>query len=187
MKILAIYGSSRETGNTELLTENVLDGLECTRVYLRHQQVQAIVDRRHTPEGFSPVEDDHDEIIRQLLEHDLVIFATPLYWYGMSGPMKDFVDRWSQSLRDPRLGFREKIRSKPGYLIMTGGSDARLKGLPLVLQFAHIFEFVGMEFLGYLIGTGGKPGQVLEDERSLLEAGWLNRELRRRAALHPEG
>lgn len=186
MKIMVLYGSSREDGNTELLTEKALEGLECTRIHLRLQRVEAIVDKRHAPEGFSPVDDDHDQIIRLLLEHDLVIFATPLYWYGMSGPMKDFVDRWSQSLRDPRLGFREKIRSKQGYLIMTGGSDARLKGLPLVLQFAHIFEFVGMEFLGYLIGTGGKPRQVLDDERALLEAGWLNRELRRLAAVHAE-
>lgn len=178
MKILVIYGSSREEGNTELLTERVVEGLACTRLYLRKLNVQPIVDQRHAPAGFDPVADDHDEIIRQVLAHDLIIFATPLYWYGMSGPMKDFIDRWSQSLRDPRFDFKNQIKTKLAWVIVTGGPDARLKGLPLIQQFYHIFQFVSMEFGGYLIGTGGKPGQVLDDERAMLEAGWLNRLLR---------
>jgi multimeric flavodoxin WrbA len=178
MKVLVIYGSSREEGNTELLTEKVLEGLDCTRVYLRHSDIRPIVDQRHDPEGFSPVDDDHDAIIQRMLAADLVIFATPLYWYGMSGPMKNFIDRWSQSLRDPRFDFRGGLKGKPAWVIITGGPDARLKGLGLIQQFYHIFEFMGMQFAGYLIGTGGKPGQVLEDERVLLEAAWLNRKLR---------
>jgi multimeric flavodoxin WrbA len=181
VKVLVIYGSSREGGNTELLTEKIVDGVDATRVYLRHQQIQPIVDKRHDPAGFQPVGDDHDEIIRQMLDHDLIIFATPLYWYGMSGPMKDFVDRWSQSLRDPRFDFKNRIKGKPAWVVVTGGSDARLKGLPLIQQFYHIFEFTGMTFEGYLIGTGGAPGQVLQDERALLEAAWLNKRLRDQA------
>lgn len=142
MKILVISGSSREEGNTELLTEKVVEGLDCTRLYLRKMNVQAIVDQRHAPEGF----------------------------------------RWSQSLRDPRFDFKNRIKTRQAWVVVTGGPDARLKGLPLIQQFAHIFQFVSMEFAGYLIGTGGKPGQVLEDERALLEAGWLNRLLRSKAA-----
>lgn len=178
MKVLILYGSARDEGNTELLTERMVDGLECTRFYLRKLSIEPIVDKRHDPEGFSPVGDDHDRLIEALLAHDVVIFATPLYWYGMSGAMKDFIDRWSHSLRDARLPFKQMIREKKAYVVMTGGPDGRLKGLPLIQQFHHIFQFVGMEFAGYLIGTGGKPGQVLEDERALLEAGWLNKVLR---------
>lgn len=181
MKILVIYGSAREEGNTELLTERAVAGLECTRIYLRRMNVEPIVDKRHDPDGFQPVADDHDEISRAILVHDLIIFATPLYWYGMSGYMKDMIDRWSQSLRDPRFDFRNLIRTKQAWVITTGGADARIKALPLIQQFAHIFSFVGVEFAGYLIGTGGKPDQVLEDERALLEAGWLNNHLHQQA------
>ncbi len=178
MQILVIYGSSREEGNTELLTETILEGVDATRVYLRQKNVRPIVDQRHDPEGFRVVDDDHDAIIQQMLSADLVIFATPLYWYGMSGPMKDFVDRWSQSLRDSRYDFKGEVKGKPAWVVVTGGKDARLKGLPLIEQFHHIFNFVGMEFAGYLIGTGGQPGQIMQDERTLLDAGWLNRHLR---------
>jgi len=181
MQVLVIYGSSREEGNTELLTEKVLEGVDATRVYLRQKEIRPIIDQRHAPEGFDPVDDDHDAIIAQMLSADLVIFATPLYWYGMSGPMKDFVDRWSQSSRDSRFDFKGGVKGKPAWVIITGGKDAWLKGLPLIQQFAYIFSFVGMEFAGYLIGTGGQPGKILEDERALLEAGWLNRQLRQKA------
>lgn len=178
MKILVINGSSREDGNTERLTEKILEGLDCSRVYLREVDVRPIVDQRHDPAGFAPVADDHASIIRRMLEADLVIFATPLYWYGMSGPMKDFIDRWSQALRDPQYEFKAGVKGKPAWVIVTGGPDARLKGLGLIQQFYHIFEFMGMQFAGYLIGTGGKPGQIEADERTLLEADWLNRQLR---------
>lgn len=182
MKIMVIYGGTRENGNTEMLTERVLEGLECTRVYLRERNIHAIVDQRHSAGGFTPVADDHHEVAAAMLEHDVLVIATPLYWYGMSGPMKDYVDRWSQSLRDARFDFKGAMRDKQGYVVITGGPDARLKGLPLIQQFAHIFDFVGMKFSAYLIGTGGKPGQVMEDERALLEAGYLNRTLKMQAA-----
>lgn len=181
MKVFVMHGSSREGGNTELLARRVVEGLDATHVRLREFQIGPIVDQRHAPGGFTFVADDQDRLIRQMLAHDVLLFATPLYWYGMSGCMKDFIDRWTQNLRDPDLGFKDGIRGKQAYVVVTGGADARLKGLPLILQFRHIFDFVGVDFAGYLIGTGGRPGQILEDDRALLEADALNRALRRQA------
>lgn len=180
MKVLVLYGSSRSESNTELLTERLIAGLDATRIRLRERRIEPIHDQRHDPAGFTPVDDDQEGIIRAMLAHDLVIFATPLYWYGMSGPMKDFVDRWSQSLRDPRLNFKQGIKGKEAWVVITGGPDGRIKGLTLIEQFVHIFNFVEMNFAGYLIGTGGKPGQVLEDGRALLEADWLNQQFKAR-------
>lgn len=35
--------------------------------------------------------------------------------------MKNFVDRWSQSLRDPDWSFREAVRGKQALVVLTGG------------------------------------------------------------------
>ena len=70
-----------------------------------------------------------------MLEHDTIIFATPLYWYGMSGHMKNFVDRWSQSLRDTSLHFKEKMKGKKMYVVIVGGDNPKLKALPLIASF----------------------------------------------------
>jgi len=178
MKLAVIYGSSRENGNSEQLTEVVLKNLTATRFYLRNHHIEPIIDKRHTAEGFSPVDDDYHEIITQVMEHDILLFVTPLYWYGMSGHMKNFVDRWSHSLRDQRYDFKGAMKGKKAFAIIVGGDSARVKGLPLVQQFQYIFDFMSMEFCGYLIGQGSKPGDVMKDGVGLSAAEHLHQQLK---------
>ena len=106
--MFVIHGSSRQNGNTEALTHMMIEDIETEQIYLRDHTVYPITDQRHDAEGFQPVNDDYKQLTNRMLEHDTIIFATPLYWYGMSGHMKNFVDRWSQSLRDTSLHFKEK-------------------------------------------------------------------------------
>lgn len=174
MNVLVLYGSSRDNGNTEQLTQLVLEGVPHTSIRLRDKQIESIHDQRHDPDGFSSVADDYDDVTKAVLDHDVLIFATPIYWYGMSGHMKNFVDRWSQSLRDKRYNFKQSMAHKHAYVIATGGDEPRVKGLPLIQQFQYIFGFVGMPFEGYIIGEGNKPGDVLEDKRAIADAKILN-------------
>lgn len=174
MKILVLHGSSREGGNTEQLTNLALEGVPHTSIYLREKEIRAIHDQRHDPDGFSPVADDYDQVVEAVLSHDFLIFSTPIYWYGMSGHMKNFVDRWSQSLRDKRYAFKDTLAQKRAYVITTGGDQPRLKGLPLIQQFQYIFSFVGMPYEGYIIGEGNKPGDILGDKRAVEDAKVFN-------------
>lgn len=178
MKILALYGSSRPNGNSEKLAETAFEGLEVTHVYLRDRNIKPIVDQRHEEGGFQPVDDDYDVTVEQVLEHDILIFITPLYWYGMSGLMKNFVDRWSQSLRDTRYRFKEEMGKKTAYVIVTGGDNPRIKALPLIQQFQYICDFMDMKFAGYLIGKGSQPDDILQDQQALAQAAMLSEQLR---------
>lgn len=177
MKILILFGSSRRDGNTELLTERILSGFDVTRVYLCDKTILPVVDGRHSPQGFLPVQDDYDAIIREVLVHDILIFSTPLYWYGMSGIMKNFVDRWSQSLRDSSLAFKEKMTGKKVLVVVCGGDDARRKGRPLIDQFHYIFDFMKMDFVDWMIAEGNKPQDVLGDALGLEHADELRKTL----------
>jgi multimeric flavodoxin WrbA len=169
-KILVINGSSRENGNTEMFTSLILKDVPHQSIHLRHHTIVPIVDKRHSPEGFTPVEDDYDSIIQSVLAHDILVFATPLYWYGMSGHMKLFVDRWSQSLRDPRFDFKKEMSKKKSFVIICGGDNPSIKALPLVQQFQHIFDYVGTEFIGYAIGKGNSPGEIMQDQNAMAQA-----------------
>jgi multimeric flavodoxin WrbA len=173
-KILVLNGSSRENGNTEQLTDVILEGVSCTRINIRDFLIQPIVDKRHDPEGFTTVADDYDQIIKLVRQHDVLIFATPIYWYGMSGHMKQFIDRWSQSLRDTRFSFKEEMKKKKAFVIICGGDNPYIKGLPLIQQFQYIFQFMGIEYIGYVIGEGNAPGDVLRDERAIGQAKYWN-------------
>ncbi|OZU87519.1 hypothetical protein CIL03_15605 [Virgibacillus indicus] len=111
-KIMVIYGSSRRNGNTDFLADKMTEGIEVTKVYLQDLNIQPIADQRHDPNGFDEVNDDYESLLDQFLDHDIYIFATPLYWFGMSAQMKAFFDRWSQYKDEKNWNFKERIRGK---------------------------------------------------------------------------
>ncbi|OEG00003.1 NAD(P)H-dependent oxidoreductase [Vulcanibacillus modesticaldus] len=181
MKLLAIYGSSRKNGNTEALTKIVLQNLDknsYNEIFLMDYQIKPIIDQRHTSTGFQRINDDYDNLAKELLNHDAILFATPLYWYGMSGQLKIFIDRFSQSIRSQEYDFKEEMKGKKIYLVIVGGESAPYTALPLVQQFQLICQFLELDFRGYIIGKGVKPLEVLEDEESILQAKQLGKKIK---------
>lgn len=92
--------------------------------------------------------------------------------------MKNFIDRWSESLRDPDLRFAERMKNKKMYVVIVGGDDPKRKALPLIMQFQYIFDFVGASFEDYIIGEGNKPGDIMTDHEALHKARFLNKVLK---------
>ncbi|RCX18135.1 multimeric flavodoxin WrbA [Fontibacillus phaseoli] len=178
MSILVLQGSARDEGNTEQLSKLVLEGIPHKEILLRDRRILPINDQRHTEGGFDPVDDDYDDVIREVLQHDTLLFATPVYWYTISGVMKNFIDRWSQSLRDSRFDFKTAMAQKKAYVLVVGGDNPRIKAMPLIQQLKYTFDFVSMPLEGYIIGKASKPGEILNDKRAIQEAEWLNAELK---------
>lgn len=171
MTIAVIYGGTRPKGNTEILTEMAIEGLDVEKIYLKDYHIQPITDQRHTEEGFQEVNDDYNSVIERVLKHDILIFSTPIYWYSMSGTMKNFIDRWSQTLRDPKFpDFKKKMSAKQAYVIAVGGDNPYIKGLPMIQQFQFIFDFMGISFAGYVLGKGNKPGDIYQDKKAIYAA-----------------
>ncbi len=168
--MFAIYGSSRNDGNSEELAEMILDMVPADRVYLREKNIRPIDDKRHDEEGFSHMNDDYYEIIENMLSHDTVLFVTPVYWYGMSGRMKNFVDRWSESMRDQELDFKEKIQKIKFYVVVVGGDDPHTKAMPLIQQFQYIIDFVKGTYSGSIIGEANAPRDIQRDSKAIAQA-----------------
>lgn len=176
MTIAVVYGGTRKNGNTETLTEQAFQGLPVERIVLRDYVIQPTEDLRHTQEGFREIDDDYNQIIERILPHDTLMFSTPIYWYGMSGTMKNFIDRWSQTMRDCKYpDFKNSMSTKKAYVIAVGGDDPQVKGLPLIQQFHYIFDFIGMSYQGYILGKGNKPDEVTEDEAAVYKAQLWNK------------
>lgn len=181
LNIVVLYGGTRDGGNTELLTETVIGDLSVNRIFLKDYQMNHIIDQRHDKKGFDNVEDDYDSVVSKMIDADVLIFATPIYWYGMSSVMKTFIDRWSQTARDDKFpNFKETMANKHVYLTAVGGDEPRIKGLPLVQQFKYICEFMNLNFIDYILGNGVKPLDVLKDEKSIEYAKAINKSLMNR-------
>lgn len=181
MAIAIISGSSRDNGNTEELARVVTQDLPATWFRLRHYRITPIHDQRHDPDGFVPVSDDYNRLIQELLAYDIWLFASPVYWYGFSGLMKNFIDRWSEVMRRHDLAFSEQIGQKLAALTLVGGDQPHLKALALIQQFYWICDYMRMPFVGYALGEANRPGEIENDPRALATAHTLHQTL---SALH---
>lgn len=178
MTIAVIYGGTRPGGNTEQLTEEAVKDLTVDRIRLNEYTIRPIIDGRHAEEGFPELDDDYKEVIDRVLAADVLLFATPVYWYSMSGIMKNFVDRWSQMMRDGDYpDFKQTMAGKKAFVIAVGGDLPEVKGLPMIQQFQSIFDFMGIRFEGYILGIGNKPGDVLDDAEGMFAAGQMRGKL----------
>ncbi|RYL92551.1 flavodoxin family protein [Sporolactobacillus sp. THM7-4] len=178
MTIVAFYGSIRDKGNSERLAEIALQDLEVTKVFLRDYHIRPISDWNQT-ELLKSEADDYPALIRKQMLADVIVFITPVYWYGMSSLLKLYIDRWSETLRDPAFpDFREKMKAKEVHLITVGGDDPYIKALPMIQQMEYICDFLKMKFDSYIIGRGDKKGEVFTDEKALHSAADLNNYLK---------
>jgi len=91
--------------------------------------------------------DDFEPLMKRVLEHDQVIFATPIYWYSVSPPMKVFLDRISDFLELPDLlAEGRRLRGKNAYVVCTSISDK--PSAAFVEAFTETFDYLGMRFGG---------------------------------------
>lgn len=178
MNIMVLLGSSRRNGNTEYLVEEALKGVNYKSVYLLDVHMDPIVDQRHESNGFDDVDDEYEKLFKEFLNQDIIVFATPLYWFGMSGQMKTFFDRWSQYMREDQYNFKEKMSQKKAYVIITGENPPpKTAALPLIQQFQYIFEYVGIEFADYITGKANKPNEIRHDPHAITKAQMWNKEI----------
>jgi multimeric flavodoxin WrbA len=115
MKVLAINASPhRDKGNTALILNPFLDGMrehgaEVDVLYTRAMDIKPCLGClkcwTKTP-GTCIQHDDMDPVLPMIEAADVLVFATPLYWDGVSGPMKMFMDRMTP-IGQPFIEIRE--------------------------------------------------------------------------------
>ncbi|WP_131535442.1 flavodoxin family protein [Pedobacter nototheniae] len=87
-EILIINGSARLNGDTQRFVSRLMEGIE-------HAQIN-LIEHYFLPYNYDnqyPTEDCFDTFAKEILYHKHIVFATPVYWYAMSGRMKTFFDR----------------------------------------------------------------------------------------------
>ncbi len=91
-------------------------------------------------------DDDFLKIVGRALEADLIVLATPVYWYAMAGVMKDFMDRLADLLSGEAKQLGESLYGKKVELVATG-YDPKLP-LGFEVPFAATAIYFGMDYLG---------------------------------------
>lgn len=100
MKIIVLQGSPNKNGSTHLLAQSFKDGAESAghtveTIDVAHANIHPCIGCVHCGyEGPCVQKDDVAVIRTKLLNADMVVFATPLYYYGMSAQLKTLIDRF---------------------------------------------------------------------------------------------
>ena len=100
MRIVVLQGSPHRNGSTAILVEHFTNGAQAAG----HEVLRLDVDRLDISPctgclacGYNGpcVQDDDNYIVKNaVLDADMIVFATPLYYYGMSAQLKTAIDRF---------------------------------------------------------------------------------------------
>lgn len=139
-KSLVILGSSRKNSLTEQITRKALAGTEYDLIDLLDYKIY-----HFNYDGRYPADDEFDTLINKSLAYDSIIFATPVYWYSMSGEMKIFFDRLTDLITIKKdLG--KQLKGKSAAMIAVGKEDAIPEGFET--PFKHTAAYLGIQYTG---------------------------------------
>lgn len=138
---IALFASSRRNGNTGSFMDRVAQELAIEVVDLASKNISPY-DYEHQNRG-----DDFEPLMTKVLGFDQIIFATPVYWYAASPPMKVFLDRISDFLDLPDLLEQgRRLRGKQAFLVCTSIYDEAPQSF--VSTFLDTFSYLGMRYGG---------------------------------------
>jgi multimeric flavodoxin WrbA len=188
MKVLGLFGSPRRGGNTEILLEEALkgaerEGAEIERLYLRDLDVTPCTECHGCDEtGSCVILDGMQKIYPKLLEADVIILASPIFFYGVTAWAKALIDRsqalWAKKylVNDPSMG--KKGKKRKGFFISVGATKGQKVFEGAILTVKYFFDALNTEYTGELLyrGVDGK-GEILKHPKALEQAREAGRKL----------
>ena len=141
LSTIALFASARRHGNTGRLIDRIAAELAIEVLDLGSLRISPFdYDHRNRDDDFEP-------LMRRVLEHEQVVFASPVYWYAVSAPMKVFLDRLSDYLDLPDLiPEGRRLRGRIGYVACT--SICEEPAAEFMGAFRETFQYLGMHFGG---------------------------------------
>ena len=159
MRVLGLQGSPRKNGNNDYLLQRFMEAAAQHGALTRTLWVDRM-DIRPCKEfttcekkGFCPIDDAmKQEVYALIREADVIVAATPIFFYNMTAQLKALVDR-CQTLwaRKYRLKLKDPgCRTRQGYLLATAASKGKnlFEGLHLTAQ--YFYDAVDARYAGSL-------------------------------------
>lgn len=171
MKIVALLSSPRKRGNSELLVEEVLKGIEGATVKKHHlnqlsiKGCQACLGCKEKENCV--IKDDATEILEDIKEADAVIFATPVYMWQMTGQLKTLVDRL-YSFMNPDFSSKLTPGKKVLWVVTQGNPDESLF-MPYFENAGQMLKIVGLGDYQILLAGGLREAGAVKNDQAVLD------------------
>ncbi|MCM1344622.1 MAG: flavodoxin family protein [Muribaculaceae bacterium] len=171
-KILVVQGGGRPNGNTAQLVTSFVKGAEdagheAEVVSLMKNEVKGCLGCNACRYGKPCIQkDSFNSLVSKIENADLIVFASPLYFWTISSRLKAFIERFyclAQEDADPPLGRYEKYPEKDCALLMTSADDFfwTFEQAVSYYQFT-VVNYIGFHDKGMLLAggcgdTNGRP------------------------------
>lgn len=123
-KVIVVSASPRRNGNSDILCGEFIRGAEeagnyAEKIFLKDKKIGycTACDGCRKNGGTCVQKDDMEEILNKIIDADVIVLATPVYFYSMDAQLKAMIDRTY-----PRY---TEISGKELYFIMTAADNSK--------------------------------------------------------------
>ena len=156
MKILVLTGSPRKGGNSATLADNFIKGAEeaghnVVRFDAAFKDVHPCIGcNKCGMDGPCIFKDDFEFVREHIVDADAVVFATPMYYFGISAQLKTVIDRF--------YAINGQIhKPKKAVLLMTYADTNAKEAMPITSHYETLINYLGWQDAGRVIASGVWP------------------------------
>lgn len=168
--VLILSASPRKHGNSDLLCDRFLDGAKnagnhAEKIFLRDKKINYCLacDACKKNGGTCIQKDDMAGILEKIIAADVLVLATPVYFYTMNAQMKTLIDR--TVARFPSLGTKEV------YIIIAAADSSKPAMERTIEGFRGFFAcYPDMTEKGIIYGTGAWQAGDIKGSEPMDEA-----------------
>jgi len=172
MKIVTVLGSPRKKGNSNTIAMAFGDKAESLGAEVKTYHLNGMDFKGcqgcyacKTKQDSCILKDDLTEVLEAIHEADVLVMASPVYFWDISGQLKSFVDRTYSYLRPDFFNRPDPCRlpeGKKGLLILTQGAEER-EHRDVPQKYEHFMEHYGLHDRKTIRGAGIHESATAED------------------------
>ena len=160
-KVLILSGSPRKGGNSDILCDEFMKGAaesgnEVEKIRVAAKKIAPCIGCYHCSDhaGECVYKDDMAEILQKMIDADVLVLASPVYFYSIDAQLKAVIDRtvarWTE------------VKDKEFYYIATMADPEKSSADTTLACFRGYADCVeGAVEKGVIIGSGAyEPGEV---------------------------
>lgn len=176
MKILVLTGSPRKNGNSNTLADNFIKGAtevghEIVRFDAAQKDVHpCIACNTCGMNGPCVFKDDFEFVRKHIVDADMVVFATPMYYFGFSAQLKTVIDRFYAINGQIHL-------PKQAALLMTYAETSAAVAEPIKSYYDALLNYLGWKDARQIIVPGVWPAGAVNGTEYVKQAYELGKSL----------
>ena len=169
MKVIAINGSPKKEGNTfhalTIVGEEIkAAGIDFEIIHVGNKMIHGCIACRKCAETMDKKcsgvpNDDFNKINQQIYQADGILLGSPVYYAGIAGTMKSFLDRLFYVSGANGNMFRQKVGAAVVAVRRTGGSSS----FDCLNHYLNITEMIIPTSNYWNVIHGREPGEVMQD------------------------